>query len=251
MVTCKFIGRLGNIMLEIYNVFLYAKQKNMSINSIVFDKQYIGSGINPNKYKKVSPFFRVENYIEFNKEILANVYSHFIDHSRYEALAKNCRSVKYFEALVDENCKDNVMLNVPSSIRTFDKELFKSLFYVKPLVQKCIAKKPDLPQRIAIHVRRTDYAQYQDGKYLLTEKQVNDVVQQFTEEGERKFSIFSDDIEWCKQSIKTNRLDVVFYQPNVKSYYDMVMMSLCKKIYRNGGHSTFSYVAELLSKCYE
>ena len=63
--------------------------------------------------------------------------------------------------------------------------------------------------------------------------------------------MFSDDIDWCKKSINASGLDVVFNEPDVKSYNDMVMMSLCKKIYRNGGHSTFSYVAELLSKCYK
>lgn len=65
---------------------------------------------------------------------MANVYGHFIEHSKYEEEAKRCKFVNYYDALANEKCRDYVMLNVPSSVRTFDKELFKTLFYVKPLV---------------------------------------------------------------------------------------------------------------------
>ena len=76
---------------------------------------------------------------------MANIYGHFIEHSKFEEMAKKCKPADYFKALADERYRDYVILNVPSSVRTFDKELFKTLFYVKPLVQKCMSKRSDLP----------------------------------------------------------------------------------------------------------
>lgn len=245
MITAKFVGRLGNLILQIYNVFKYVQDKNLDVK-VIFNKKYIGSGINPGKYKKISPFFRVEDYFEVNKEIFSNIWECFVDDSIYSSITSDYKEITLEDAYKLDNNIDNIILKCPSAVRNFDKELFKKLYYIPSLIQKNAKKYKDIAERVALHIRRMDYAEYKDGAYLLTKDQIDDVISKYLKDGDNKFIVFSDDIEWCKQNISNSKIDIIFHEPDVKSYNDLVLMSLCKKIFRNNGHSTFSFVAQLM-----
>lgn len=251
MITTKFVGRLGNLVFEIFNIYKYARDNQINFNDIIFNKNYIGSGCNPNFYKKISSFFRVENYIEFNREFFENIYDRFIDETEYIRLVTKIPQIQYKDVISKNIIYDNVFfVNVPPSARIETHEdllLFKQLFYNPKLIQTNKTIYNNIDKYIALHIRRTDYAEYKNGKYLLSKDQIINIINNYLNRGETKFIIFSDDIDWCRNNIlNTNNIDIIFHQPNIKSYNDMILMSLCKEIFANNGHSSFSKCAKIL-----
>jgi len=55
---------------------------------------------------------------------------------------------------------------------------------------------------VAIHVRRGDYLTLQDKHPVVSLDYLNSAIRYFWDLGQRKFTFFSDDIEWCKEHFK-------------------------------------------------
>lgn len=129
------------------------------------------------------------------------------------------QSEKFFE-----NIKQQV-----KDMYTFNKAIENSL----------LQKYPNIKDSCSIHVRRTDYLTQQDYHPVMSKEYFNLALK---ESNCSRFSIFSDDITWCKDNFKDSNFD--FY--NLKDYEDFILMANCKdNIITN---STFSWWAAYLNK---
>jgi len=76
-----------------------------------------------------------------------------------------------------------------------------------------------------IHVRRTDYLDFQDNHPQVGMEYYNracDIIREATD-GKGAFIVCSDDIEWCKKQFPTD----CFFVEGQKDYEDLYLMSLC------------------------
>ena len=256
MITTKLTGRLGNLILEIFNLFKYAQTKDISFSDIFLNKDYNATACGHGKYNDLK-FFKTDNYIERNKEFFSNIIDVFIDQNLYNARINTLKQIDFIEAYNSNAISDNVyLINNPCNSTYINKnkfeslKLFRTLFKNDRLIEKNSRIYNDINERIAIHIRRTDYADWNNGKCLLSKEKINETINQYIDNGHKKFIVFSDDIEWCKKNVNNN-YDIVFHNPQEYDYNDMILMSLCKDIFANGGHSSFSKCANLLRQSYK
>ena len=80
-------------------------------------------------------------------------------------------------------------------------KLFKALFYRKQLRDANLKRVKDIESRIAIHIRRTDYAAWRKGTNMLSAEAILKAIEIYAKTGFKKFAVFSDDIEWCKKNL--------------------------------------------------
>jgi len=96
---------------------------------------------------------------------------------------------------------------------------------------------------ISVHVRRGDYLLYPtihpacSSQYYINAMEILPKAD--------KYIIFSDDIEWCKQTFISDNDDVVFVEGQ-KNYEDMFLMSYCK--HNITSNSSFSWWSSWLNK---
>jgi len=195
--TCRFIGRLGNNMFQIAAVMGYAKRFKMRWHA-------------PQENRESPRFY------EFFPTIPTGKYSgpHFNCHDpsmfNYQNIPywpNGITLVGFFQSLrYFENCQDEV------------KEHFK------------LNTQTGYEDYVSIHVRRGDYVRYATHFPPLTMKYINEAMNRFKG---RKFLVFSDDLDWCKQNIKNAEF------PNGDELQDLSLMASC------GDHiianSTFSW----------
>jgi hypothetical protein len=100
---------------------------------------------------------------------------------------------------------------------------------------------------IAIHVRRGDYMKFSDVFHILDVSYYARAIQQIEEkvQGKKRYKVFSDDIEWCKeQDIFQSLEDVLFIEDKDE------LKSFCQMIQCSGGiigaNSSFSWWAAFL-----
>ena len=255
MITSKLSGRLGNITLEIFNFFWYAQTKNIPFNELILNLNYNATCCSYGKFKQYK-FFDLKNYIQKNIEFFKNIQKNFIPSQIYESITAQYQQVDFNEAFAkSEPCSNVILVNNPANtsfIRS-DKEntlkLFKQLFYNEDLINKNKTRIKDISERIALHIRRTDYAVWRNGACVLNPMQIKTAIESYVKKGNSKFAVFSDDIEWCKENVKHENVDIIFIEPDQFDYNDLILMSLCKDIFGNGGHSSFSGCAMILNKC--
>lgn len=86
----------------------------------------------------------------------------------------------------------------------------------------------------SIHVRRTDYLTHKNCYHILTRQNYYDKAIYVS--GGKKFLIFSDDINWCKDNFRGNEFN---FSENNQGHVDMKLMASCSNnIIAN---SSFSY----------
>mgnify|MGYP002520568981 CR=1 FL=1 len=115
---------------------------------------------------------------------------------------------------------------------------------------KAMLEKVDSVNSISIHVRRTDYLQFNEDcyKFGYFKKSVK-YIKKHVEEPE--FFVFSDDLDWCRSNIEviglTEMDDVTFVGINseANSYRDMQIMSRCK--HNISTKSSFGWWASFLN----
>lgn len=97
---------------------------------------------------------------------------------------------------------------------------------------------------VSIHVRRGDYllaknshfARISEGYY---ERAMNYFTDRFSSENVH-FYVFSNDITWCRENLKTTKITFIDWNTGDDSYRDMQLMSLCKhNIIANSSFSTW------------
>lgn len=248
MLTCRFGGQLGNIMLEMFGVFWYAKKHNLPFSNVVFNENYTVAT------QEDVPIVH-DDYITNNMPILQNIAQHFIP-------CNDIKNIQFFECqekhiLHGDDIDPAKFKNI--SFRQFDfrfphtddeRHMFNELFYVPSLVdslKKRFSNKFNFENSAVVHVRRTDFKNFHNGKFIQSPEQIarkiaNHSIQMPT----KTYVVFSDDIEWCKQNLSKLNANVVFNDLGLHIYEDMALMSMmkCGII---GNNSSFSYCAQLLN----
>lgn len=105
-----------------------------------------------------------------------------------------------------------------------------------------------LSEYCAVHVRRGDYLEKEDYHPVLSEDYYEKGTRYMRAKGFKRFMIFSDDIEWCKQTFSSvEDLDVVFSEEN-SDIQDLFLMARCgAQIIAN---SSFSWWGATFHKWY-
>lgn len=101
-------------------------------------------------------------------------------------------------------------------------DLYKIPYYVKEYV-KTKYSKINFSRTTSLHVRRGDYLKLKDKHPVQPLSYYLNAISLFN--GEMKFLIFSDDIEWCRNSFTGDRF---IFLENEKDYIDLWIMSLCR-----------------------
>lgn len=98
----------------------------------------------------------------------------------------------------------------------------------------------------SVHVRRGDYLKYPYKHPVVTEKYLHEAISYMADKGDRMFLFFSDDIEWCKDFMKSAHLSVFysFSETNDVKTDFLYMMNCENNIVAN---SSFSVLAAILN----
>lgn len=88
----------------------------------------------------------------------------------------------------------------------------------------------------SIHVRRGDYVKYRGSFPPVSVEYIQKAMSEMKNKGIKKFIVFSDDINWCKQHVRGNGIE---YSEGKNEFEDLSLMASC------GNHitanSTFSW----------
>jgi len=254
MIVTEISGGLGNQM------FKYAMAKNLTLKNKVdlkldvtwFEKEKVNEasrnfGLNVFKISEEKAnnqeIIRLKNKKTKNgkKFILYNLFfankSIYIKESYYKA-----------NKIISSN---NIYLNGAWQSEKYFKDIRKELLEIFSLKNQFIKFKENLKSEIknsnsvSLHIRRSDYL-IKSHKYKICnlqyyKKAINKII--LTEKNIKIF-VFSDDIEWAKNNLKTD-FSAIFINGN-KDYEDLILMSLCK--HNIIANSSFSWWGAWLNK---
>lgn len=193
-------------------------------------------------------FYGVKNCFCFDTYILDKVYG---KKSMTNFILNNQKNTYYLGIWATGRNEDWLLHNRKWVSEKFHFHLKldgKNQYYVKMMKQF---------DGIIVHVRRGDFVY---GKLAVDAEYFKNAICLIDEEVEyknKKYFIFSDDLDWCQQNLRLLGIDrvknkTVFINGNrgENSYIDMFLMSLGKVIIPSPG-SSFGYMAILLSKTVE
>lgn len=245
MITTSFNGRLGNVLLEVYACFWLSKKKNDKY--VVLNAEYDRTG-------RVDPS---TDYIGDNLPMFENIKDCLVAGETYKEIVHKNKPALFkpaFKTLLSEEDVANVPDNVNLVKNTYrypenaeDVKLFRQLFTVDKLISEQRLKYAEYfnnKQNIAAHIRRTDYEQFEDGKWLESSSDINNKLDKYNG---CTIVVFSDDTAWCRDNIKSHDNYIIFHENQLKPYEDLVLMSLFSNIESNP-KSSYSYCAKLLNK---
>jgi hypothetical protein len=215
MITSNLVGGLGNNMFQIATAVAMALQNRMPFG---FCETQIGD--NPFKVETVYPSCMFQDLEVWNEDINGLFQMRVLPF------------------------RDNIKLN-----GFFQDEMY-FINYREFLQDVIFRVERTRNKNIAVHVRRGDYLQYptkhpiptMDGYYI-------PCMERFCsgEFGDKnpKFTVFSDDIDWCAENFPTNRFDIEFSEGNT-AVEDLYAMAKCKHFVI--ANSSFSWWAAWLSR---
>lgn len=197
-VTCRFLGRLGNNMFQAAAVIGYAKKHGLN--------WFI-----PHVNKESPRFYEFFPELPTGTGMLNPYNCH--DPSMF-----NFQNIPYFNngtCLTGFFQSEKYFKHCEEDIKRYFKLNIKEGF------DECVS----------IHVRRGDYVRYSTDFPPITMDYIHQAMERFPD---RKFLVFSDDVEWCKRMMPYN-----CEFPMGDEYYDLSLMASC------GDHiianSTFSW----------
>lgn len=261
-VLCKLTGGLANQMI-CYKFGRYVAQ-NYKRTLILDASWYSAQPDNSTRNLQLTHFNIVFDLLLSSKSLVQRIeQSHNITSlcgvefhdfanpetiSRVFHLLRNANQVivgDIFSALsirleVDKFAKDSGVL---SNELTFNKEQVYTRQDSK--LQQIIDSEAN---SVAVHVRRGDFASH-DGNILLTAGYFNSSIERLRNElRSPAFFIFSDDIEWCRQSLKSeNDLTFVNFNDERHGFKDMILAASCKHFILSE-RSTYSHQIVELSR---
>ena len=208
-VTSNLAGGLGNLLFEIANAYSFGLRYNLKCK---FDFNHSL----PNQGTKVDNYYdNILKKVQFNNFDKSNFK--IIDQKRFEydkysytggdiCFNGHFHSYKYFEEYESEI-----------------KNLFECPIETKEYILKKYGKLLD-KRTASIHIRRGDYVQFFSKDYIILDKAYYErALDTLSNQFETVF-VFSDDIEWCKESFDGGNF--VFIE-NEKDYIDLYLMSMC------------------------
>lgn len=250
LLTCRFEGRLGNIVLEIYSLFLFARANRIPFDNVKLNLHYshgIGT-LDPNTLER----HPIEDYISYCKDVVLTDFlrPHFIEDSEWKKLFKNTKETSFKDSQHALHNGARLIVMKPyqwNRIETpQDLQLFRTVFNISQQTKDQIKTKyakyfsSSVPA-YAVHVRRTDYKLFNKGKYLQSKQSIL-ASMPFIGKSNVAYVVFSDDIAWCKANIVGENVQ---YHPTGDAAEDLLLMSCFDEII-SGQNSTYAYVAKLL-----
>lgn len=204
MIEPIFTGRLGNMMFQLATAYAYSLRHNMEYTAPLWGNGLIGANNNTDKH------IRAEGQVS---DIMIKYLNWFPNVKRGNWMAQNFDGnyLKYFpnkkaEGVIryEENGRheyNEIPLHENIVIDGYfqSEKYFKD--YRKEILQLFSLPKVDLNGWTSIHVRRGDYVQFYNSFPPVTEPYLRTAMRVASKNGMTKFMVFSDDINWCKQTI--------------------------------------------------
>jgi hypothetical protein len=147
--------------------------------------------------------------------------SHFIDREfRYQGELLSRTGDTYYEGYWQSE----------KYFKDIEKEIRAGFAFKAPLAEKNLSLLADIPRpAVSVHVRRGDYLKY-DNLNICSPAYYEKALAALTaSSGIASLLVFSEDVEYCKASLRLGALSAVFVDWNKgsDSWQDMAMMSLC------------------------
>jgi len=208
VVTCEFLGRLGNMMMQIATCIGYAKAHN---KEWAIPKHYRYGGI----------------------------YKYWPKLPKYHG---NPRKLKTYDVATDEGWAYAPIPYFEGDVKLrgfFQSELFFK--HAEKEVKAAFPLRIEPSDYVSIHVRRGDYLEHSGDFPPITMDYISMAMGYMIQRGHAKFRVFSDDIYWCIANIKTPGVEF-FHNPN--EYAALSEMASCQ--HHIIANSTFSWMGAYL-----
>jgi len=221
-ITCRMIGRLGNQMFQIAHGYSQALTHN---------KQFVA----PKFEVPVAPYVdNIFKSIDFLIDTTNNIPN-----------SENVYAPFHFSEVLPVKDKITVFHGYYQSEKYFlnNKNIIIDLFSPsQEFINKCFKAYPELASNnvTAINVRRGDYLTQPENHPVITKEFIYDALERIP--NKEFIYVVSDDIPWCKDNIKTDKITFVEY----KELDALWLLSLCKNFVIS--NSTFSWWGAYLSK---
>lgn len=205
MIEPTLIGRLGNFMFEVATAYAYSIKHGMDYN--------------------VNKAEDVNNYID-----------RFFPH-----LVTNKRLINY------DTWKEpsHAYTEIPKFENVKILEYFQSEKYFKDYRNDILAlfnfPYEKIEGWVSIHVRRGDYLQYYNSFPPVDERYLSVAMRLLAKNGYKKFIVFSDGMDWCKQNLNSVKYPEYqfIYSEGKNEFEDMAKGSMCE--HNIISNSTFSW----------
>lgn len=214
-VTCKFLGRLANNVIQVMATIGYAKKYNVQwfIPRNYHHKDIFRFGL---------PLLRGQKHcIEYRENWTEEIgYQEIPKHDQCVTLVGFFQSEKYFSHATEEIHAAFHRLNDSHTVRHMMEGI------------------------CSIHVRRGDYLQYPTRFVSPSIQYIGNAVEEMKSHGLHRFKVYSDDIQWCKDNFHFSG-DFSFSE-NTDPIYDLQEMA-----HADGNiicASTFGWVPAWLNK---
>jgi len=207
IVSCRIMGGLGNYMFQISAAYALSLRDNKKFicdysDNMVPQKHY--STYTNNIFRK----------IEFTNQLpeFERIGEHGFNYRELPKVEGNVKIFGYFQS-------EKYFKNYRNEIL----ELFKIDEQTNKKLQEKYSKVLS-EDTCSIHVRRGDYIRLSDFHYVQDINYYKNAYQKMGEE--KKYLIFSDDMDWCKQNFDFIK-NKIFIE-NSTDFEDLYLMSFCK-----------------------
>lgn len=210
-VTCEFLGRLGNNLFQVAAMIGYCMRTGQKW------------GIPPGYHHP-------------------QIYQYFRHLPIYRG---NVRRLPVYDTATDAGFAYKEIPHFPNGIKL--RGFWQSYKYFDHVRSEILdawrfRKYPEMEGYVSIHVRRGDYVTHADYFPPITLEYIKKAINHF-KETHYKFAVFSDDINWCKNTFSIlSEIGFEFkYIEGGTEYTDLSMMSSCD--HNIIANSSFSWVA--------
>lgn len=232
-ISTKLYGRIGNQMFQIATAWAYAQDKGLEFilpNSTLNTKEwpFYWTGNNDLGFKRIMDFEGIPLEIIY-KDLKPGYhpiphYTDFIGPGFFNLITFDgyWQSYKYFDKYKSELIK----------LFKFDDQ----------------GKSDKMNDYVAIHVRRGDYVQHAEKFPPITPEYINSAIELFNGYHRYKFMVFSDDIHWCRENIKSEEEgnEICYYDNSGDDIADQKAMGQCAGFIIS--NSTYSWWPAYLSE---
>ena len=233
MILLKLQGGLGNQMFQYATGLALSKKLNTKLNLDLrfYSQDYSKKNTTAREYE-LDCFSLQSNHLHKSLvkgfEILA--YKQWLNFSLFEEKEDD------FNPEVNSLSGNIYLIGNWQSEKYFKeyKDLIRKSFeFIRTLSEKnmTMLEKIKKTNSVSVHVRRTDYVQ---DAQISKVHQVCDLdyykcaIKKLSRNVKNpNFFVFSDDIKWCKQNLKT-KYSTTYVDHNTKGYHDMRLMSQCQ-----------------------
>lgn len=251
-ISVNIMGGLGNQMFQYAYAYNLIKSKLSHTHTIEYNTEWYN-------YKKDNRVYLLD-FFNLSKLLLksdlknnSTPYQLVLDDKTFDEY----KDYKGLNLLLNGYWQkwDHVKKNLPELLNIFKFDVNKIHHGIKDcdkLVENTLKKEFLIKNSYStsVHVRRGDYLSHKDIYNILDENYYIKAINSEIDKNKNCiFYIFSDDIQWCRNTFKdVKNLVFIGNDPNnpYSSLYDLYLMSICKNnIISN---STFSWWASILNK---